>query len=96
MKNHSNSLELVSTNSLELVSKVLIRCFFMNSAVAFVWWLLYMVTCKRFPKFMFDMSDREYSISNYCGIGLLKLLNMVFFLFPYIAIIRVLKKKKES
>jgi hypothetical protein len=42
------------------------------------------------------MSEREYSITNYCGIGLLKLYNMVFFLFPYIAINRVLKLKKRE
>ena len=83
MKDHSNFLEVVS--------KVLIRCFFMNFAVAFLWWFVYIITRNWLRTLVFDISAKSYSLSTYCGIGLLKLYNIIFFLFPYIAIKRVLK-----
>ena len=83
MKDHSMFLKVVS--------KVLIRCFFMNIAVAFLWWFFYIITRKCPRTLIFDLSEKEYSLSTYCGIGLLKLYNIIFFLFPYIAIKKVLK-----
>jgi len=43
---------------------------------------------------MFGLSKHELDVIHYCGMGLVKLLVFVCFLFPWLAITLVLRKEK--
>lgn len=82
-------------NLLDAVARVLIRCFVFCLIILLVWALIYLVLgdkAHRIHSTMFDLSWHEFVLVNYCGMGLLKILSFVLFLFPYIAIRLVLCK----
>jgi hypothetical protein len=83
-------------DALETKAKVSIRCFFMNYALILLWWASYMIgrRCK-LHKLIFNLNQHEFALVTYCGIAFAKVCNVMFFLFPYIAIRWVLKTIKS-
>ncbi len=81
------------------IEGVLLRCFILGFVVLMIWFLfflvgrglIYDVHGSMFKK----ITDRQFEIMHYCGMGLLKLLVFVGFLIPYIAI-RLTTRKQRS
>lgn len=84
-------------DGLEIISKVLIRCFVMGFILTLFWFCLFLfggdIGFKTHSN-LFQISRHEYDIMNYYGMAFAKACNFLFFLFPYIAIKLVLKRKR--
>lgn len=83
---------------LQTVATILLRSFLIGLAFLLLWLLLYLIA----PSWMFEMNTRWFDIGkresdliNYYGIGFVKISILLFFLFPYLAI-RSLSRKKEK
>jgi len=85
-------------NHLEVTAKILLRCFILNFALILFWFFFFLVGSGRwgyeFHSKIFDITRHEFVLINYCGIAFAKLCNLIFFLFPYVAIRLVLKLKQ--
>ena len=84
-------------NRLEATTKILIRCFILNFALILVWFCFFLISARwgyEFQSKIFDITRHEFVLINYCGIAFAKLCNIIFFLFPYVAIRLVLKLKQ--
>jgi hypothetical protein len=72
------------------IEGVLLRCFIYGFALLLIWFLFFLVG----RDLIYDVhgsmfkkiTDRQFEVMHYCGMGLLKLLVFVGFLIPYIAI----------
>lgn len=82
--------------TLETAAKVLIRCFWMG--IAFQLFILIWITpagdwAYQMHRNLFNISRHEFDLIMYCFMGLVKLIAVTGFLFPYLAIRLVLRKK---
>jgi hypothetical protein len=84
---------------LETLAGILIRSFLFGWGLLLVWFLFYLFL----PDWLYEMNTRwfnigrhEFDLINYCGIGLVKITVLLFFLFPYLSIRLILRKKKKS
>lgn len=91
-------LSLIHSKSLDNTAKVLIRCSLMNYALVLLWFVLFAIGKDRWwfqiQTKTFDVSNRDLGLITYYGIAFIKICNIIFFLFPYIAIRMVLKMKR--
>jgi len=91
MQNPNDPNELM-----EMIAQVLIRCFILGTGSLIFWWLAltvmgdtaYAVHYKFVP-----ISRQHFNVIHYAGMLLTKGVNFLGFLFPYIAIKLVLKKR---
>lgn len=84
-------------DGLEIISKVLIRSFAMGVILTLFWFCFFLLGGDMGYKMhsnLFQISRHEYDVMNYCGMAFVKACNFIFFLFPYIAIKLVLKRKR--
>jgi hypothetical protein len=84
---------------LETLAKILIRSFFLGLAFLLLWFVSYLIA----PDWIFQMNARWFNIGrrdfeliNYFGMGFLKIIILLFFLIPYLAIESILRKRKQS
>ena len=80
--------------AMDMLSKVLIRCFFMGLIILLFWGLLILLggeTVCRYHTSIFKMSPDQFYAINYWGIALTKVLVFLFFFLPYVSIRLVLK-----
>ena len=83
---------------LEVIGQVLIRCVVMGVLVLFFWWgalalvgdLAYSVHTKFAP-----LSRQQFDVIHYAGMLMTKAMISVLFLFPFIAIRLVIRKRKR-
>ena len=88
-----------TNEKLEVIGQVLIRCVIMGVAVLFFWWgglafmgdLVYGVHSKLAP-----ISRQQFNVIHYAGILTTKAAVSLLFLFPYIAIRLVIKKRTKQ
>ena len=81
---------------LEILSSILIRCFVIGVLFITFWFIFvllggdlgYTIHAK-----WFQISRHEYDLLNYYGMAFVKVCNFLFFLFPYIAIRMVLRRR---
>ena len=80
---------------LQTMASILLRSFLFSLAFLLLWFLLYVVA----PGWMFDMNarwfnidKRDFELINYFGIGFVKIVILLFFLLPYLAIKSMLRK----
>ena len=84
-------------NFFEYLGKILIRSFLMGLVLLIIWQLGlslapdYMYTAQ---SQWFCFSQDSFRMVNYCGMGILKLVLILFFLFPYLSIRLVLRSGK--
>ena len=81
--------------SLGVLGKVLLRCWIIGFVLLFGWlgaMLLMGDTIYKLHGPLFGLSNHELDVIFYCGMGLLKLCVLVFFLIPWVAIKLVLRK----
>lgn len=84
----------------KFVEGVLLRCFIYGFVLLLVWFVLFLVA----GGLIYDVhgsmfkkiTDHQFEVIHYCGMGLLKLFVFVFFFIPYIAIRLTAKKQKSS
>jgi len=91
----SNCISTETRNLLDAVARVLIRCFLFCLIVLLWWAAMYLILgdlVHDIHSTMFELSWHEFVLVNYCGLGLLKILSSVLFLFPWIAIRLVLRQ----
>ena len=80
---------------LEAFAKVLLRCAILGYLLLLIWFALYLIA----PSMMytqgkwFGLTAHEVDLIHYCGIAFTKICVLLFFVFPYIAIRLVLRKK---
>jgi hypothetical protein len=82
---------------LDAVAKVLLRCFLLGYALLLLWFVLFIVAgdlIYRINGPLFGLSQHEVNLMHFYGIAFVKCCVILFFLFPYIAIRLVLRRKK--
>jgi hypothetical protein len=84
---------------LEALARILIRSFLFGVCLMLLWFLFYLLL----PDWTYEMNTKwfnigrhEFDLINYCGIGLMKITLLLFFLFPYLSLRLILRKKKKS
>ena len=85
------------TESLEVVAKILLRCWIFGFVLLFIWFGFFMVAPNVIYGLhgsMFGLSPHGINLIHYCGMGLTKLAVSMFFFSPWISIRMVLKKRK--
>jgi hypothetical protein len=85
---------------LESLAAILIRSFLLAVAFLLVWFLLYVLGggawSHTLNASLSAMSRHDYDILNYSAMAFVKMCAILFFLFPYLAIRLVLRKKKQN
>jgi hypothetical protein len=84
------------TETLETVARVLGRCTIIGLAVVTLWFFGYVsgLVCGVHLK-MFPFTEHECALLNYGGMGILKMLVLTFFLFPWIALRLELRRRRK-
>jgi hypothetical protein len=81
---------------LNSLAAILIRCFFLTIGLLLVWFVFFRLAGDAgyyLHSRWFEIDGRDYDLLFYYGMASLKIIAFVFFLFPYIAIRLVLRKK---
>lgn len=83
---------------LRILASILIRSFLFGLAFLLIWFISYLIA----PGWMFQMNarwfnigQRDFELINYFGVGFVKVIILLFFLIPYLAIRSMLRKRKE-
>jgi hypothetical protein len=79
----------------DTLSKVLLRCWLFGFVLLFIWLVVVLLmgeTIHQLHAPMFGLSGHELDVIFYSGMGLLKLLVLVFFFVPWLSIRLVLRK----
>ncbi len=84
---------------LQTFATILIRSFLFGLAFLLLWFLLYLIA----PGWMFEtnakwfnIGKRDFDLINYFGMGFVKVSILLFFLFPYLAIRSMLRRKEKK
>ena len=83
-------------SDLEIVSCILIWCFAICVAFITLWFIFFLLGGDlgyTIHSKWFQISRHEYDMLNYYGMAFVKGCNFLFFLFPYIAIRMVLRRR---
>lgn len=86
-----------TTEFFDLLAKVLLRCWVFGFLLLYTWFGIVLFARERFYGLMgnwWGLSNHEMDLTNYCGIALLKLLLIVFFFFPWLALRLVLRGRQ--
>jgi len=89
--------ELKNGNELfDMLAKVLLRCFVLGYLLLLLWFVVYLVAgnllYSTFGK-LFGLTPHEADMIHYSGMVAVKCAVILFFLFPYVAIRLVLRKR---
>ncbi len=84
---------------LDALAKVLLWCFVLGAVLLLFWFVLFLVAGECIyglqSKWIL-ITPHEFDLICYCGMGLVKLFVLLFFLIPYIAIRCVLRKQRVA
>jgi hypothetical protein len=74
----------------KFIEGVLLRCFILGFVVLIIWFVFAVLIgpgciLEVYGRMFKQITERQFQVIHYCGMGLLKLFIFVFFLFPYIA-----------
>lgn len=86
-------------NLLNQVASILLRCFLLTYALLLIWFFMMLFAgnwAYGIQACLFDISRHDFALTNYLGIAFTKICAIVFFLFPYISIKIVQKKKGKQ
>ena len=84
---------------LEALAKVLIRSFLMGVALLALWFFFFLAGGQwayRIHSRWFEITKRDFDLMNYCGMALLKISILTFFLIPYLSIRLTLRSNKGA
>lgn len=85
-----------TTELLDTVAKVLLRSAVMGFLLIFIWFALYMLApglMRESQGKLFGLPSHEVDVIHYCGIAITKVCVLLFFVFPYVSIRLVLRRK---
>src|ERR1039457_3256917 len=105
-KNKLGSKEEITMNdgqrnniTLEALATIFGGSFLFSYAILLLWFLIFLFA----PDCFYGLNSKWFSISrhesdliNYCGMALLKIVNLVFFLCPYLSIKLWLRKRRTE
>jgi heme/copper-type cytochrome/quinol oxidase subunit 2 len=86
-------------NLLDQVAGIFLRCFLMCYALLLLWFVLFMLAgnwAYSIQAGWFELSRHDFALVNYFGIAFTKICGIIFFLFPYVSIKLVLRKKRKN
>lgn len=92
----NNSQEL--QDCLQVISQILIRCFWIGFFILFFWFFMILLAhdlIYGIHSSMFQITETQFDVMMYAGLGLTKLFVFFFFLIPYICI-RWVQAVRES
>jgi len=81
---------------LDTIAKILLRCWLFGFLLLLVWFGIYMLASDviyRLHGTMFGLSGHDLNVIHYCGMAFAKLVVILLFFFPWLAIRLVLKKR---
>jgi hypothetical protein len=85
---------------LETLAAILIRSFFLSVALLLIWFFFYVLGGGAWSYTMNApwsiLSRHDFDLLNYCAMAFVKMCAILFFLFPYLAIRLMLRKKKKK
>lgn len=84
------------SETLEVVAKILLRCWMFGLLLLFIWFGFFMVAPKVIYDLhgrLFDLTPHELNIIHYSGMAFVKLVVICFFFLPWVAIRLVLKRQ---
>jgi hypothetical protein len=68
---------------------ILLRCFILSLVLLLFWFVFFLLAGDLgywIHSHWFDLTRHDFDLINYCGMALVKALNVTFFLIPYVAI----------
>ena len=80
---------------LETLARILLRCWVFGFVLLLMWFGFYLLlgdVIYELHGSLFELSNHELNVIHYSGMAFVKLLVIVFFLFPWLAIKLVLRK----
>jgi len=80
----------------QYLARVLLKCIFIGFGLILLWFILVLVggnAAFAIHSMIFDITRQEFDLMQYYGMGLAKILILVFFVIPFIAIRLTLDKK---
>ena len=83
----------------DTLAKVLLRCWICGFVLLLIWLGVVLIGSESIHKLhgpMFGLSNHELEVVFYCGMGLLKLLVLVFFFVPWLSIKLVVKRESSK
>jgi hypothetical protein len=86
-------------NLLLRMANIFLRCFLLTYALLLLWFVLFMLAgdwAYSISARWFEVSKRDFTLVNYLGIVFTKICAFIFFLFPYVSIKLVLRKKRRN
>ncbi|MBN2327035.1 MAG: hypothetical protein JXR73_07760 [Candidatus Omnitrophica bacterium] len=92
----NNTQEL--PDCLKITAQILIRCFWIGFIILFFWFFMILLAhdlIYRIHSSMFHITETQFDVMMYAGLGLTKLFVFFFFLIPYICILWVQAGKKS-
>lgn len=85
-----------TTESLEVVGKILLRCWTLGLLLLLIWFGFFMVAPNVIYGLhgrLFNLTPHELNIIHYSGMAFVKLVVICFFFLPWVAIRMVLKRQ---
>jgi len=86
-------------NPLETLSVVFVNCFLLSFLLLLFWFIFYLMGgdwCYKIHSRWFELSRHDYDLLNYSGMAFVKMCAILFFLFPYLSIRLLLRRKKMN
>lgn len=86
-------------NLLHRLADVFLRCVFLCFALLLSWFVFYLVAAGwafSIHSRWFELTRHDFDLMNYYGMALIKICAIMFFLFPYVSIKLVLRKKGRN
>lgn len=84
-------------NLLDTAAGILLRCFVLAFCLLLLWFVFYLVAgnwAYSIHSRWFEIDRHNFDLMNYYGMGILKIAGFLFFLFPFVSIKLILRKKK--
>jgi hypothetical protein len=83
----------------EGIASIFLRCFFLSVALLLLWFVFYFMAgdwAYSIHSRWFGLSRRDFGLIHYYGMAVTKTCAILFFLFPYLSIKLVLRKKERN
>jgi hypothetical protein len=86
-------------NLLDRVAGIFLCCFLLSFALLVLWFVFYLLAgdwAHGIHAGYFELSRRDFALVNYWGMAFAKFCAIIIFLFPYLSIKLVLRKKRNN
>ena len=86
-------------NLLDRVAGIFLWCFLLSFALLLLWFVFYLLAgdwAYSIHAGWFELSRRDFALVNYWGMAFTKFCAIIIFLFPYLSIKLVMRKKSKN